>query len=605
MTDSKEQEIFNRRVFLLGGIQGVLFTSLIGRMYMLQIQSTQHYQKLSDKNRIQPQLLLPQRGIIYDRHGEILATNKTTYNASIMRLNKDILEETLNSLKTILNLSDDEVKKIHQLVKAQPKHKSVVFKDHLNWNELAQLQLHLIDLKGISIDERSERFYPHPIDMAHVMGYVSSVNENERDDSDLLSHPDFRIGKSGLEKYFENTLQGKAGVRYLEVDAHRRIVRNLETQQSIAGSPVTTSISLPLQKKISDVLSIHESASAVVMNVHSGEVLGMVSSPGYDINMFINGISHLDWTPLQQNPYAALVNKVVAGQYSPASTFKMVVALAGLESGIVKPHTSVHCSGHVWLGNHKFHCWRKGGHGTVNIRTAIAGSCDTYFYEIASMIGVDAIADMAHKLGLGDITGIEIPGEKKGLIPSTSWKQKIFKSSWHKGETFNVGIGQGAVLTTPIQLAVMISRLVNGGFKIKPTLLKNTQEDIKNFLANENNKIGLDEKNLKIIEQSMNDVVNSPWGTAYQFSTPSQELQMGGKTGTSQVQRITAADRSRNLKNHQRPWIERDHGLFVGYAPRIEPKFGISIVIDHGGGGTVAAKAAKEILTFCLKELKV
>lgn len=598
MSDQDQQPLFTRRALILGGAQGLLLTGLVGRMYFLQIQSSAHYKTLSDKNRIHSRLIAPSRGQILDRKGNTLATNHNAYRAVVIRDQVENLEDLLKQLQPVLSLSDSEVERILRDVTRKPKFVPVTLRENLTWDEVARLELNLPDITGAQIEQGQNRFYPYPLELCHVLGYVASVSEKELTGDPLLELPGFRIGKNGLEKTYDEELRGQPGVMQVEVNAVRRVVRELSTSESIPGNDLSLTLDLELQKIVAERLAQEESAAAVILDIHTGNVLSLTSSPGFDPNLFANGISKDDWQTLTQNPKHPLINKAITGQYPPGSTFKMIVALAALEEGVIDQHTSVYCPGHVMLGNHKFNCWtwKKGGHGTVSLEAAISRSCDVYFFHVAGLMGIDPIAAMAKRFGMGSKTEIDLPGEKPGLIPSRSWKSLVMGKSWKMGETYNASIGQGYVLSTVLQLAVMTARLASRGKKVIPRFVHSGS-------PLEFEDMGIAPEHLKWVLSGMEKVVNEPGGTVYasRIATPGQE--MAGKTGTSQVCRITERDRKLGLVNRaDRPWHMKEHALFVGYAPIHAPRFATAVLIEHGvSGSKAAAPVGRDILTAAQK----
>jgi penicillin-binding protein 2 len=591
MSEKDQQELFTRRAFILGGAQGLLLSSLVGRMYMLQVLSSEHYQTMSDKNRIHSRLTLPSRGQILDRTGQVLATNHNAYRAVIVRDQVFEVSAILDTIQDALGLSPQERERIERDLKKKPKFVPVTLKENLSWDEVARLELQLPELIGVSIEQGQNRYYPFPHETCHLLGYVSAPNEKELTGDPLLELPGFRIGKNGLEKNYDISLRGKPGVKQVEVNAYRRVVRELSTIESIPGNDLQLSVDLNLQKAVFNRLSQEESAAAIVMDVKTGKILSLVSTPGFDSNLFPNGISQKEWSHLLNHPRHVLNNKALSGQYAPGSTFKMIVALAALEEGVITNTTPVFCSGHVMLGSHKFHCHKKGGHGTVTLESAIAQSCDVYFYHIASLMGIDPIATMAKRFGLGAPTGIDIPGEKAGIVPSKSWSSLVMRRSWQLGQTYNASIGQGYVLATPLQLAVMTARLASRGKAVIPNCCTNTP-------VPEFEDMEINPKHLDWVLSGMNKVVNEPGGTAFMSRIKTAGQEMAGKTGTTQVRRISEKDRKLGLQNSSnRPWNTREHALFVGYAPLQNPRFATAVIIEHGGsGGKVAAPVGRDIL---------
>ncbi len=600
MIEKDQNKVFTRRAVILGGIQSSLILGLIGRLYVLQVVHSKHYQLLSDKNRIQSLLLSPTRGKITDRSGITLADNHTSYRGVLSLDQNDDLSKVIEKLKEILHLNEQITTSLQSQIKKRKRYTSVVIKEDLTWDELAKLELHCPDLPGVVIEKGQSRIYPYPFETCHTIGYVAAVSEKDLDGTPLLELPGFKVGKNGIEKTFDTSLRGKAGLKQVEVNATRRAVRTLTTLDSIGGHDLRLTLDYPLQKAVYDILQKVESATSVVLDIHTGAVLSLISTPGYNSNLFTGQISKKDWKELSSNPYRPMNNKAIGGQYSPGSTFKMIVGLAGLSTGVIDKHTTFHCPGHYDFYGHRFHCWKwkHGGHGNVNLESALAQSCDVYFYNLSLLLGVDAIASTAQSFGLGSLTGIELGGEKEGLIPTKSWKRLVKGQGWSTGETLNIAIGQGYILATPLQLAKMTAMFVNGLHPITPHLVK--KEDIKTSMA-----LDYSPKHCELILNGMANTVNKPWGTAYNSRIQEQNFEMGGKTGSTQVSRITQQQRESNTLNN-RPYLLREHAMFVGYAPLEKPRFAMTILVEHGGGGArTAAPLAKEILYAAQKLVTV
>jgi len=584
---------------MLGAGQGILMSALVGRMYYLQVIESERYMTLADENRINFRLLPPPRGPIVDRQGRAMADNQQNYRVVIIPEQAGDVERTLNLLSLIVPLSAGERRRIRREVKRKRAFVPITVRENLDWSDVARIEVNTPDLPGVLIDVGQSRHYTFGSDTAHVLGYVAAVSEKELTGDPLLELPGFRIGKAGVERVYDLALRGAGGSSQVEVNALGRVIRELDRQEGQPGAEVRLTIDLELQRFITERLG-DQSSSAVVVDVHTGEVLSLVSTPSFDPNAFNTGLSQAEWESLVSNPKAPLTNKAIAGQYAPGSTFKMAVALAALEKGVVTKDTKFHCNGKLELGNSTFHCWKHGGHGTVDMQAALEQSCDVYFYEVAKRTGIERIAAMAERLGLGSPLGLDLPGEKSGLVPSNEWKQAAIGSSWQLGETLIAGIGQGYILTTPLQLAIMTARLANGGKAVTPRLTRDqvTPLGVSPFPKKEDDKIGLVPEHLKQVLAGMYRVVNAPTGTAFRYRIHNNEQTMAGKTGTVQVKRITKAEREVGItKNKDRPWKDRDHALFVGYAPFENPRFAVSVVVEHGGGGSsTAAPIARDIL---------
>jgi len=594
--DTERQKSFTRRVALLGAGQVALFGLLFGRMYFLQVVEREKYAMLADENRISVRLLAPQRGRVLDRFGEELANGRQNYRALIVPEQAESVEETLNRLGEIVDVPEAQRRRILRDVQRQRGFMPVTVAEDLSWEQFARVNASMAELPGVQPDVGQSRFYPQGVNTAHLVGYVSAVAEAELTGDPLLELPGFRIGKDGIERAYDRTLRGSAGNSQIEVNAFGRVIRELRRQDGHPGDDVVLTVDAHLQRAISQRLA-DESSACVVMDVESGDVLAMVSTPAYDPNAFNRGLSSKAWRSLIDNPRAPLTNKTISGQYPPGSTFKMVVALAALEHGVITPEQTVGCSGSMELGDHHFYCWRwrHGGHGATAMRAAIAQSCDVYFYEVARRLGIDRIAEMANRFGLGQSFGLELRGERTGLVPNSVWKRTALGRAWQQGETLITGIGQGYVLSTPLQLAVMTARLANGRLKVMPQLVRDPRGSVSP------EPLRVRPEHLKVVQEGMFQVVHGPRGTARDAAL-SLDVQMAGKTGTSQVKRISKAERQRGvLKNEERPWRERDHGLFVAYAPVEAPRYALALIVEHGGSGHDAALVAKDVMDEVLK----
>lgn len=595
--DSGRFKSFSRRVAFLGGGKVLLLSLLAGRMYQLQVVESDKYKTLADENRINLRLLPPPRGTIVDRYGRALAVNQENYRVTLVAEQVRDIKTMLDTLSGIISLEDYERQRILREVRRRRGFVPVTVRENLDWRDVSRIEVNAPDLPGLSIEVGQSRQYPFAEDFAHVLGYVSAVSEKEVTGDPLLELPGFKIGKNGVERVFDLNLRGKAGNSQVEVNAVGRVIRELSRQEGQPGANLRLTIDRDLQKLAADRLKAEKSASAVVMDIHNGDVLALSSVPGYDPNEFVTGLSSKTWRRLINDPHAPLTNKAISGLYAPGSTFKMVVALAALEARIVAPDHRVFCRGHTQLGNARFHCWKRHGHGWQDMYDAHQNSCDVYFYDIAKRIGVDRIAEMAKRLGLGAKTGIDLPSEKGGVIPTRAWKKALIGTPWQQGETLISGIGQGFILTTPLQLAVMTARIGNGGKAVVPRLIRPVGEDgteVEPVFKD----LGISKRSMDVVREGMNRVTNVQRGTAYRARISEEGMEMSGKTGTAQVRRISKAEReTRVLKNHERPWRERDHALFVGYAPSDNPRYAVAVVVEHGGGGSkVAAPIARDLL---------
>jgi penicillin-binding protein 2 len=597
--DIARDRLFTRRALLLGGAQAALVSALVGRIYYLQVVESRRFRTMAEENRVSMRLLPPQRGRVLDRFGEPMAVNRQNYRVMLNAEQAPNAEAVLAALADIVPLADADRRRILRDMRRRRAFVPVTVRENLSWSEVARIEVNAPDLPGVSIEVGQTRHYPFGPAASHLVGYVAAVAENELTGDPLLELPGFRIGKSGVEKMHDQALRGRAGRSRIEVNAVGRVVRELDRQEGAPGSEVSLTVDMELQNHVTRRLS-GESGAAVVLDVHSGEVLAMASVPAYDPNPFTTGISARDWDELLRNERTPLINKAVAGQYAPGSTFKPVVALAALAGGLVTPEQRVTCEGHLDFGDSRFHCWKKEGHGAMNLHEAVAQSCDVYFYEIARRCGIDRIAAMANALGLGERTGLDLAGERAGLMPTREWKMKATGVPWQQGETLVSGIGQGNVLTTPLQLAVMTARIVNGGVAVKPRLTRELFGRDGGFAPRqaEFDSIAVAKPHLDRVVRAMDAVCNSPRGTAYKARIEQPAMAMGGKTGTAQVRRITLSEREAGVpKLTERPWKDRDHALFVGYAPVDAPRYAAAVVVEHGGGGAaVAAPIVRDIL---------
>ncbi|MFQ5619683.1 MAG: penicillin-binding protein 2 [Rhodospirillales bacterium] len=596
-SDSDRQKLFSRRAAMLAGGKFALLSALVGRMYYLQVIESARYATLAEENRINLRLLAPPRGRIVDRFGVPMAVNQQNYRVVLISEDAHDVEETLQLLGAIIPIGDGEKRRILRDVRRRRGFVPVTVRENLNWEEVARIEVNTPDLPGVMIDVGQSRDYPHGEDTAHVLGYVAAVSEAEIGRDPLLELPGFRIGKAGIEKVYDLALRGTGGSSQVEVNALGRVIREMRRQEGQPGAEVTLTIDLELQQMVVRRLG-GESAAVVVMDVHTGDVLAMASTPSFDPNSFNKGLSAEEWRGLVSNPRAPLTNKAIRGQYPPGSTFKIVVALAALAKGVITPETTFVCPGFLKLGNARFHCWKRGGHGIVDLAKGITESCDVYFYETARRTGIDRIAAMARRLGLGKRLGLDLPGEQPGLVPTSDWKLATMDMPWQKGETLITGIGQGYLLVTPLQLAVMTARLVNGGFAVTPHMTRNMAPADGTAPGPRPGSLGVAAAYLKVVREATAAVVNAPKGTAYKARITEAGLEMGGKTGTVQVKRITKAERDAGVrKNKDRPWKDRDHAVFVGYAPAHAPRYAVAVLVEHGGGGsTTAAPIARDIL---------
>lgn len=587
--DNEKQYVFTRRAMLLGGLQLAVFTTLAGRLLYLQFINSEKYTALSENNRIKLQLISPARGNILDRGGKLLATSEINYRLFIdySTINQQTFKSTVEKLRNLIDIPEKKLKSLEN-VKVSTASMPDMVKDHLSWDEVSLIELHMMDLAGVNIDIGQIRYYPLQDEIAHMIGYLGAVTQEDlsEDDPPLMRLPDFKIGKNGVEKMLEERLRGEAGIRQLEVNVHGMPVREIGKTDSQAGEDVKLTIDADLQHYAASLVK-NESASVIVMEIETGNLLTMVSLPAFDPNIFSKSISSDYWKELSNDKKSPLLNKAIMGQYPPGSTFKMIVGLAALEAGLIHENSTVHCPGHFYLGDHRFNCWKEGGHGTVRYHEAIEQSCDTFFYNTAQRLGADRIVAMARRYGLGELQGIGLTGEKAGNIPTPEWKMKRYKERWSGGDTINYAIGQGFTLATPLQLTTMIARMVSNK-RVVPRLIVPEGEEYPEFKT-----MGLSSDLMRINIDAMSAVNNSEQGTAYAKRILDPRFMLGGKTGTSQVRKIL----QRGQDQSKLPWEARHHALFVGFAPVDQPKYACCIAIEHGGGGaSAAAPVARDIL---------
>ena len=601
--ENKQIKSFTRRAAILGGGQALMFGVLASRVYYLQVVESEQYKVLADENRISLRLLPPQRGRILDRFGEELATLRQNYGVILIPERTRDVHRTLDALAEYVPVNEENRKRVLREIRIKRSFMPVIVAEDLSWEDFARINVKSYDLAGVQPVVGETRAYPHGALLSHLIGYVASVSEDDlaaiENPEPVLRSPGFRIGKSGIEKMQDADLRGRAGNMRVEVNAYDRVIRELTRTEGVPGKDVVLSIDIELQKAAAAALT-GQSGSIVCLDIERGEVLTLVSVPGFEPDAFNMGLSTAQWRALQNDPMHPLINKSIAGLYPPGSTIKPLVALAALTSGAMSPADGVFCNGKASLGNHLFHCWKKEGHGAMSMREAIKHSCDVYFYEAGRRTGIVPMQEMGNQFGLGVKLDIGLPDEKQGLMPSPNWKQARYGQPWVGGETLIAAIGQGYIQTTPLQLAVMAARIASGT-AIMPRLLRDVSENAAPVIFPDLNIPG---NYLDLVRNGMWAVVNEVRGTAYTKRMQGNGYEFSGKTGTAQVRRISQEERYRAggvTKNENLPWEQRDHALFVGYAPSDKPRYAISVVIEHGGGGSaVAAPIARDILTLAL-----
>ncbi len=601
----KKLSSINRRMFLIGSLKFFVMIGLVSRLFFLQVKENKKYLTLSDKNRIREWKLAPVRGEFHDFFGNIIAGNFEAYQLHIIPEQVEDFRYVIYRLKDLLELSDKEFKKILKRKNESKPWETLIISDNLSWTKFSKINNHLFDLNGVKPVISISRSYPYKEYFTHIIGYVSQANEMDIEKNDTIKKnfvPGLKVGKVGLEKSFEDMLIGKNDIERYEVNAYGRRISQLEFQKGEKGKTHVLTVDTKVQQLASELLR-DKAGSICVMDIFSGEIIAMHSSPSFDPNLFVFGISKDDWQIIRNDPMKPLVNKTLQGNYSPGSTLKPIVALSALENGIINTNFTVQCRGHkhpLELYGQTYHCWKKEGHGYMNLRNAMKQSCDTYFYEVARKLGVDKLSETAKKFGLGKkVFGNLFNIEKEGLVPNTQWKKNALGQSWLLGETIITGIGQGYIQTTPIQLCLMTAQIANGGHKIYPKIVVND----KKKKPPEDKFIPLykESRNIKIIQDAMFSSTNEVMGTSYRSRIDDPKYQFAGKTGTAQVKKITEKDRELDLKTFEIPYEERDHALYVAFGPYNNPRYALSILVEHGGNGsTTAAPMAKELFKLII-----
>ena len=593
----------NRRMFILATAKIIILGGIVSRLFFLQVKENKKYLTLSDKNRIREWKLPPIRGEFKDYFGNTIAGNFEAYQLHIIPEQVEDFRYVIFRVKELLELTDKQFNKILKKKNEIKPWETLIVADNLNWEKFSKINNHLYDLNGVKPVISISRDYPYKENFTHVLGYVSQANENDILTNENIKEkfvPGLKVGKTGLEKSFEKKLIGSNSVERYEVNAYGRRISQLAYQKGDKGQTIKLTIDTKIQELANQLLE-EKAGSICVMDIYTGAIIAMHSSPSFDPNSFVFGISEDEWLLIRPNPMKPLVNKSLSGNYSPGSTIKPIVALSALENEVINPDFTVHCKGHknpLELYGQTYHCWKKEGHGFVNLREGMKQSCDTYFYEVARRLGVDRLSETAKKFGLGKkVFKDYFDNEKNGLIPNTTWKKNVLGKNWLLGETVITGIGQGFIQTTPIQLCLMTSQIANGGHKIDPNIVANIdkqQEDKFSPLYKKS-------KNIKIIQDAMFSSTNEVRGTSYRSRIDDPKYQFAGKTGTAQVKKITKKDRELDLKTFEIPYEERDHALYIAFGPYKSPRYALSIIIEHGGsGGTVAAPLAKELFKMII-----
>ena len=609
----RKTDVINRRMFVIGAAKLIVFSGIVARLFSLQINDNKKYLTLSDKNRIREWKLPPTRGEIVDYFGNIIAGNLKVYQLHIIPEQVENFNYLLSRLKILLGLTDKKIAKIIKSKNQKKPWESIIVSENLSWVQFLKINNYMHDLVGVKPVMTISRNYPFSEIYTHVLGYVSQPNENDILENETIQErfvTGMKVGKLGLEKRLENYLIGTNDIQRYEVNAYGKRINQLEHQRGQHGSKIRLTVDTKIQK-LSAKLLANKAGSISVMDIYTGDILAMYSSPSYDPNLFLFGISNDNWQLIRNNSLKPLINKTLSGLYSPGSTIKPIVALSALENNVINENFKVRCTGKTELYGQTFHCWKEKGHGLVNLKDAMKQSCDTYFYEIARILGVDKLKITAEKFGLGTkVLGEYFENEKQGLFPNTIWKKNNLGKGWVLGETLITGIGQGYTQTTPLQLCLMTAQIANGGYKISPKIIVNNKP--LNFLEAKKNmelrstidpnlKLIKDKKNLEIVQKAMFSSTNEIRGTSYRSRIDDPKYQFAGKTGTAQVKRISKRERELDLKIEQIPYNDRDHALYVAYGPYVNPRYAISIIVEHGGSGSkAAAPMAKELFKLII-----
>ena len=629
----RKSNTVNRRMFIVAAAKAVVFCGIVGRLFSLQISENKKYLTLSDKNRLREARLPPVRGEFEDYFGNRIAKNLIVYQLHVVPEQVEDFKTLMVRLKDILNFSNNRLQELIKKKNKQKPWETLIVSENLTWDEFTKINFYLHELSGARPVLTVGRNYPYNETYTHVLGYVSEASVEDLISNETIKQrnvPGLRVGKTGLEKALENELIGTNGIQRFEVNAYGKRINQIDFQEGEKGKTIKLTIDTEIQKYTQKLLN-EKAGSISVMDIYTGEIIAMNSSPSFDPNLFLYGIEKKKWKEIKKNPLKPLLNKTVSGLYSPGSTIKPIVALSALENDVISTNMKVNCRGHkhpLELYGTKFHCWKKQGHGYMSLKNAIKQSCDTYFYEAARLLGVDRLNETAKKFGLGDVVLGSYFNEKKGVVPSTKWKKEAIGQNWYLGETLINGIGQGYIQTTPLQLCLMTAQLANGGHKIYPKIISDDEESIESIkqemkLASENNEensklLSVPEKlfntkkkkyhalyrnkeNVKFVLDGMFRSTNEIYGTSFSSRIDDPKYQFAGKTGTAQVKRITEAERELDLKINQIPYKERDHAWYVAFGPYKDPRYAVSILVEHGGSGSsVAAPIAKKLFKFVI-----
>ena len=617
-----KSKLISRRMFILSAAKAVVFFGVFGRLVSLQINESKKYKTLSDKNRFREWKLAPQRGLITDYFGQEIASNEKVYQLHITPENTDNIEKLFFRLKSIIGLTERKIIFLKKKIAKQKPWEPIIVSENLTWSEFSRVNLFLHELQGVEPIISVARVYPEQ-SVSHVVGYVSQLSKKDLQNKKYLRDmaiTGISVGKTGLENKLDQDIIGQVGFQRYEVNAFGKRIRQIQVETGKSGKNFRTTLDLEVQNFAAETIK-DKAASVCVMDIYNGDIIAMVSTPGYNANSFVHGIEKKYWNELISNPLKPLNNKSISGLYPPGSTIKTIVALSALENDIISPNMNVECKGVIELYGEKFHCWKKKGHGMMNLKSAIKRSCDVYFYEVARKLGVDRISDTSKKFGLGKKVLQDFIEERSGVVPNTRWKKKFIGKNWYLGETLHSGIGQGYFQSTPLQLCLMTAQLANGGFEIQPRLIFDKKSNnLKNYLdyknSNPDSSLPIDilasdfnlkplfrnQENINFIKDAMFSSTNEPGGTSYGSRIDNKKFRFAGKTGSSQVKRFTEAQREAEVKQKDLKYEDRDHALFIAFAPYDSPKYAISVVVEHGGSGSkAAAPVAKKVIKKALE----
>ena len=600
-TFENKSRLITRRMFILSSLKIAVFIGIICRLFYLQISENIKWRSLSDKNRLREWKIPPQRGIIEDYFGEKIAKNSQVFQLHMIPEDVPNLEELFFRLSKIIDFNERKKSHLIKRLKKRKPWEPIIISDNLSWSEFSRLNLFLHETPGIKPVVSIARKYLEDGSFSHIIGYVSAVSVKDLENSALLRKiniPGLKTGKNGLEKSLNEDMIGKPGLQRFEVNAYGKRIKELKFVEGTAGKNYRTTLDIDVQQFTSELLK-DKSGSICVMDIYTGDIIAMVSSPTFDANKFVHGIDTKDWQDLINDDKKPLINKSIAGLYPPGSTIKPLVALSALENDVISPNTTTECKGVIELYGHTYHCWKEKGHGFLRLREGIKQSCDIYFYEVARRLGVDRLAETANKFGLGKKVFDILDEERTGLVPSTKWKLKNIGRGWLLGETLLAGIGQGYFQVTPIQLCLMTAQLANGGYKIKPKIIYNEQalQSTTDASREQFGQLYRNQENVKFVLDAQFGATNEPMGTSYRSRHVKPEYIFAGKTGTSQIRSITEEERELKIKQKDLPYKRRDHALFTAFAPYKNPRYAFSVVIEHGGAGSsAAAPLAKKVI---------